>query len=161
MQGTTLLWGTANPEGMRNYSGVYLNTDDIRDMIAQVEDSNRKGDPMPVHVEHKGVCVGRVLTAWEHQGSLECVLSLNNSVLEGSIGSEFVRAGICRDLSMGYTLSMQQSSDGGIQMGKKRLKEISIVKRGARPRCHIHGVAAASQHAAASPAGAIRKKNAT
>jgi hypothetical protein len=161
MQGTTLLWGTANPVGMRDYSGVYLNTDDIRDMITQVEDSNRKGDPMPVHVDHKGVCVGRVITAWEHQGSLECVLALNNGVLEGSIGSEFVRSGICRDLSMGYTLSMQQSDNGGIQVGKKRLKEISIVKRGARPKCHIHGVAAASPFAPASSAGAIRKKNAT
>lgn len=159
MQGTTLLWGTANPEGMRNYSGVYLNAEDIRDMIVQVEDSNRQGTPMPVHVEHKGVCVGRVLTAWEHRGSLECVLALDDRVLEGSIGSEFVRAGICRDLSMGYTLSMEQSDNGSVQVGKKRLREISIVKRGARPRCHIHGVS--SPPAPALPLGAIRKKTAT
>jgi hypothetical protein len=143
MQGTTLLWGTANPEGMRNYNGVYLSTDDIRDMIVQVDESNRRGNPMPVHVEHKGVSVGRVLTAWEHQGSLECVLELNDRVLEGSIGSEFVRAGICRDLSMGYTLDVKHSDKGKkdiLLWGRKRLKEISIVKRGARPRCHIHGV---------------------
>jgi hypothetical protein len=143
MQGTTLLWGTANPEGMRNYTGVYLSTDDIRDMIVQVDESNRRGNPMPVHVEHKGVSVGRVLTAWEHQGSLECVLELNDRVLEGSIGSEFVRAGICRDLSMGYTLDVKHSDKGKkdiLLWGRKRLKEISIVKRGARPRCHIHGV---------------------
>ena len=98
---------------------------------------------MPVHVEHKGVSVGRVLTAWEHQGSLECVLELNDRVLEGSIGSEFVRAGICRDLSMGYTLDVKHSDKGKkdiLLWGRKRLKEISIVKRGARPRCHIHGV---------------------
>jgi len=143
MQGTTLLWGTANPEGMRNYNGVYLSTDDIRDMIVQVDESIRRGNPMPVHVEHKGVSVGRVLTAWEHQGSLECVLELNDRVLEGSIGSEFVRAGICRDLSMGYTLDVKHSDKGKkdiLLWGRKRLKEISIVKRGARPRCHIHGV---------------------
>jgi hypothetical protein len=128
---------------MRNYNGVYLSTDDIRDMIVQVDESNRRGNPMPVHVEHKGVSVGRVLTAWEHQGSLECVLELNDRVLEGSIGSEFVRAGICRDLSMGYTLDVKHSDKGKkdiLLWGRKRLKEISIVKRGARPRCHIHGV---------------------
>ena len=139
MQGTTLLWGTANPEGMQNYKGVYLSKEDITDMIQQVNESNRRGEPMPVHVEHKGVCVGRVLTAWEHNGALDCVLSLDNRVLEGAIGSEFVRTGICRDLSMGYTLSLEQS-DSGINVGRKTLKEISIVKRGARPSCHIHGV---------------------
>jgi hypothetical protein len=141
MASTTLLWGTANPEGMRNYQGVYLSADDIQDMIGQVNHANQSGIPTPVHVEHKGVQVGRVVSAWEHQGMLECVLELNNRVLEGAIGSEFVRAGLCRDLSLGYTVSLEQS-DSGIKVGKKVLKEISIVAKGARPRCHIHGVSA-------------------
>jgi hypothetical protein len=136
---STLLWGTANPEGMQNYQGVYLSAEDIQDMIDQVNSANKRGDPTPVHVEHKGVQVGRVVTVWEHQGKLECVLEINNKVLEGSIGSEFVRSGICRDLSLGYTVSLEQS-DSGIKVGKKVLKEISVVKKGARPRCHIHGV---------------------
>ena len=136
----TLLWGTANPEGMQNYKGVYLSSEDIHDMIAQVNNANHRGDPTPVHVEHKGVQVGRVVTAWEHLGKLECVLELNNRVLEGAIGSEFVKSGICRDLSLGYTVSLEQS-DSGIKVGKKVLKEISVVKKGARPSCHIHGVA--------------------
>ena len=139
MAGTTLLWGTANPEGMRNYEGVYLNQSDVVDMIKQVETANSKGDHMPVHVEHKGVTVGRVVSAWEHGGKLECLLELNNRVLEGAIGSEFVRTGICRDLSLGYTVSLEQS-DAGIKVGQKILKEISVVKKGARPSCHIHGV---------------------
>jgi hypothetical protein len=136
---STLLWGTANPEGMQNYQGVYLSAEDIQDMIDQVNSANNRGDPTPVHVEHKGVQVGRVVTVWEHQGKLECVLEINNKVLEGSIGSEFVRSGICRDLSLGYTVSLEQS-DSGIKVGKKVLKEISVVKKGARPRCHIHCV---------------------
>ena len=136
---TTLLWGTANPEGLTDYEGLYLSRDDITEMIRQIDEASTKGEPMPVHVEHKGVAVGRVLTAWEHNGALDCVLALDNRVLEGAIGSEFVRSGICRDLSMGYTLSLEQSAKG-INVGKKRLKEISIVKRGARPSCHIHGV---------------------
>jgi len=137
--GNTLLWGTANPEGMKNYRGVYLSSDDIKDMIAQVNNANTIGQPMPVHVEHKGVQVGRVVSAWEHGGKLECVLELNNKVLEGAIGSEFVKSGICRDLSLGYTVSLEQS-ECGIKVGKKVLKEISVVGKGARPSCHIHGV---------------------
>jgi hypothetical protein len=135
----TLLWGTANPEGMQNYQGVYLNEEDIQDMINQVESANASTQKIPVHVEHKGIEVGHVVSAWSHQGKLECVLALNNRVLEGSLGSEFVRTGICRDLSLGYDVSLEQSH-AGIKVGKKRLKEISIVKKGARPRCHIHGV---------------------
>ncbi len=143
MAGTTLLWGTANPEGMRDYEGVYLNQSDVADMITQVETANSKGDHMPVHVEHKGVTVGRVVSAWEHAGKLECLLELNTRVLEGAIGSEFVRTGICRDLSLGYTVSLEQS-DAGIKVGRKLLKEISVVKKGARPSCHIHGVSSSS-----------------
>jgi len=143
MAGTTLLWGTANPEGMRNYEGVYLNQSDVSDMIKQVDEANTRGEHMPVHVEHKGVTVGRVVSAWEHGGKLECLLELNNRVLEGAIGSEFVRTGICRDLSLGYTVSLEQS-DAGIKVGRKLLKEISVVKKGARPSCHIHGVSSSS-----------------
>ena len=135
----TLLWGTANPEGMKNYHGIYLNQQDIADMIDQVNDANSKSSKIPVLVEHKGVEIGHVVSAWEHGGKLECVLALNNKVLEGSLGSEFVKSGICRDLSLGYDVSLEQSK-AGIKVGKKKIKEISIVKKGARPRCHIHGV---------------------
>lgn len=135
----TLLWGTANPEGMQNYKGVYLNEEDIQDMIAQVDSANHAASKIPVLVEHKGIQVGHVVSAWNHGGKLECVLALDNKVFEGSIGSEFVKTGICKDLSLGYDVSLE-NSQSGIKVGKKRLKEISIVKKGARPRCHIHGV---------------------
>lgn len=137
----TLLWGTANPEGMQNYQGIYLNQEDIHDMIAQVNTASESSKKIPVHVEHKGVEIGHVVSAWEHRGKLECVLAIDEKVLEGSLGSEFVRSGICRDLSLGYDVSLEQSK-AGIKVGKKKIKEISIVKKGARPRCHIHGVSA-------------------
>jgi len=137
----TLLWGTANPEGMHNYKGIYLNQEDIADLIHQVNEASKKSEKIPVLVEHKGIEIGHVVSAWEYGGKLECVLALNNKVLEGSLGSEFVRSGICRDLSLGYDVSLEQSR-AGIKVGKKKIKEISIVKRGARPRCHIHGVSA-------------------
>lgn len=138
-QNHTLLWGTANPEGMENYHGIYLNQEDIRDIISQISEANHSENRIPVLVEHKGVQIGHVVSAWEHAGKLECVLALNERVLEGSLGSEFVRSGICKDLSLGYDVSLEQSQ-AGIKVGRKKIKEISIVKRGARPRCHIHGV---------------------
>lgn len=142
MSTKSLLWGTANPEGMGpDYNGVYLTSVDVRRMVDQINESRTAGDNIPVHIEHKGVQVGRVVSAWEHNNTLQCVLELDETVLEGAIGGEFVRAGICKDLSLGYTVDMMHSktSNGRINVNNKRLKEISIVRKGARKNCHIHG----------------------
>ncbi len=141
MDTTTLLWGTANPEGMSNdYQGIYLNKDDIQSMVRQVEAANRRAEKIPVHLEHKGVPVGHVVSAWAHNDTLECVLQLNENTLEGSIGSEFVRKGICNELSLGYTVELKNSDNGQMKVANKMLKEISVVKKGARNHCHIHAV---------------------
>jgi len=135
----TLIWGTANPEGLANsYNGVYLNREDIASMVTQVNAANSSGEPIPVHLEHKGIQLGHVVSAWEHNGTLQCVLELNERVLEGSISKEFVRSGIVKDLSLGYSVDMQQSKKHGIKTNNKILKEISMVKTGARRHCHIH-----------------------
>ena len=135
-----VLWGTANPEGMINdYQGLFLNKDDIRCMVDQVESANREGRAIPVHLEHKGVPVGKVVSAWEHKDTLQCVLQLDEGVFEGSIGSEFVRKGICNELSLGYAVELQNSATG-ISAVRKSLKEISVVKKGARHHCQIHAV---------------------
>ena len=141
---TSLLWGTANPEGLGpDYNGVYLTSTDVRSMVEQIGEARREGKEIPVHIEHKGVGVGRVVSAWEHNNTLQCVLELDESVFEGAIGGEFVRSGICKDLSLGYTVDMTHSKnkDGKIRTKNKRLREISIVKKGARSKCHIHGYA--------------------
>jgi hypothetical protein len=139
----TLVWGTANPEGLKDsYRGVYLNASDIRNMVEQVASANVAGERIPVKLEHTGVPLGRVVSAWENQGKLDCVLELDEGVLEGSIGAEFVRTGICKDLSLGYTVTMEQSKNGPMQSRTKRLNEISIVVKGARKRCNVHGFSA-------------------
>lgn len=135
----TLLWGTANPEGMQDYHSIYLNQQDISDVIGQINEAGARSKKIPVHMEHKGIEIGHVVSAWEHGGKLECVLALDNKVLEGSFGSEFVRQGIIKDLSLGYDVSLEHSG-AGVKVGRVKIKEISIVKKGARPRCHIHGV---------------------
>lgn len=138
---STLVYGTANPEGLKgSYSGVYLNMQDISSMVDQVKDANASGKPIPVKLEHTGVPMGRVVSAWENKGTLECVLEINEGVLEGSIGAEFVRTGICKDLSLGYTVEMEQSKNGRIQSKRKKLNEVSVVVKGARKNCNVHGV---------------------
>jgi len=141
----TLLWGTANPEGMDNqYQGIYLNKNDVQSMVQQVEAANRRGEPIPVHLEHKGVPVGHVVSAWAHRDTLQCVLRLDERVLEGAIGGEFVRQGICKELSLGYAVDLQNSAEG-FRAVRKQLKEISVVKKGARHHCQIHAVGATGE----------------
>lgn len=142
-RGNTLVWGTANPEGMQDsYRGIYLNQSDIASMVGQVNDANSKGVPIPVKLEHSGASLGRVVSAWQNQGRLECVLEVDENTLEGSIGSAFVRSGICKDLSLGYTVEMEQSKGGAAQSRSKRLNEVSLVVKGARRHCHVKGVSA-------------------
>jgi hypothetical protein len=140
----TLIWGTANPEGLQNsYKGVYLNANDVTSMVEQVKTANARGEVIPVKLEHTGVPLGKVVSAWENQGRLDCVLEIDERVLEGSISAEFVRTGICQDLSLGYTMTMEQSKSG-LQSRTKRLNEISIVVKGARKKCKVHGFSARS-----------------
>ena len=139
MEKTTLLWGTANPEGVDSSDGIFLSKSDIKDMIAQIEAKQRRGERIPVHVEHAGVSIGHVVSAWEHAEKMEIVLALNENVLEGSLGSEFVRTGMCKDLSLGYEVAIENSIRG-VKAKRKDLKEVSIVKRGARRACRIKGV---------------------
>ena len=139
----TLVWGTANPEGLSDsYRGVYLNGDDITSMIEQVgaANSSKEGGGIPVKLEHAGVALGRVVSAWKNQGRLECVLEIDERVLEGSIGAEFIRSGVCKDLSLGYTVEMEQSKTGSMQSRRKKLNEVSIVVKGARNKCNVHGI---------------------
>ena len=136
-----LVWGTANPEGLKDsYRGVYLNRSDIAGMVEQVQASNARGAPIPVKLEHAGAPMGRVVSAWESGGCLECVLEVDETTLEGSIGSAFVRAGVCKDLSLGYTVDMEQSGGGKFESRRKRLNEVSMVVKGARHNCHVRGV---------------------
>ena len=134
-----LLWGTANPEGLQSSSGMYLSDTDIHSIVKQIERAYAKEQPIPVHIEHKGVAVGHVVTGWAHNRRLECVLQLDGNVLEGAIGGEFIKNKVCKDLSLGYMVTMRKDTKGDLIVDGKELKEISVVKKGAREKCHIHG----------------------
>jgi hypothetical protein len=140
MSKNLLLWGQANPEAMSdNYKGVYLNTEDMQDMVRQIDESRARGEKIPVKIEHTGDGIGHVVSAWIHNKALQCILELDHSTLESSIGQELVRSGLVKELSLGYLLDIQQTK-AGFDTKSKFLKEISLVKKGAREKCKILGI---------------------
>lgn len=140
MSKNMLLWGQANPEAMSdNYKGVYLNTEDMMDMVKQIDESRARGEKIPVKIEHTGDGIGHVVSAWIHNKTLQCILELDHSTLESSIGQELVKSGIIQELSLGYLLDIQQTK-AGFDTKSKFLKEISLVKKGAREKCKILGI---------------------
>ena len=130
------LWGTANPPGESDgYNGLFLTEADIRSVV---QDQSLNG--LPVKIEHKGIQVGKVVTAWNNNGKLDLLIDVDEQVLEGDVVSRFVRNKVCNDLSLGYTVGLQYSETAKTYTpSKKTFNEVSIVRSGAREKCHIHG----------------------
>ena len=129
-----LVWGTANPAGeSESYNGLRLRQNDISGLL--------RGDGLvgtPVKIEHKSLCVGQVLSAWSNQGKLDMLLRIDDVGLEGSILKQYVLGGTCQDLSLGYSVDVRHSTTSHEIKYLKVVKEVSIVRRGAREMCHIH-----------------------
>lgn len=152
------MWGTANPCGEENetYKGLYLRHRDIDSFIQEMPGK-------PVKVEHTGPPVGQVVHAWRNQSNgLDCILEINRQAicpqraphtphpvlrgcpprtrrddsLDGSVIASLIDARCAKDLSLGYRVRMDMSSNGAHL--EKEVVEVSIVKRGLRPHCHIH-----------------------
>lgn len=130
-----LLWGTVNPDGESNaHTGVLLRQQDIADIAATASLVGK-----PVKLEHKGDAVGRVVSAWQNNNRLDCILRIDNNI-PGLFAQNFVTSGRCKELSLGYTIQMQHS-DGQLRGGTKTVHEVSLVKKGARHECNIRGFA--------------------
>lgn len=129
-----LVWGTANPVGVADssYAGIYLTDKDIDSIVP-----NMIG--MPVKIEHKGRDVGKVVSAWKHDGRMDLVLSLDGQSLESRLVSELVQRKKAKDLSLGYMVQMSKGVDGKMMASDKKVVEVSIVVEGARENCHIRG----------------------
>ena len=130
------VWGTANPPGESDaYNGLFLTDADIKGVV---HDQSLNG--LPVKIEHKGIQVGKVVTAWNNNGKLDLLIDVDERVLEGDVVSRFVRNKVCNDLSLGYTVGLQYSEAAKTYTpSKKTFNEVSIVRTGAREKCHIHG----------------------
>ena len=108
-----LVYGTCNPVGYgdENYHGLYLTDRDIDEIIPSMTN-------IPVKIEHKGGDVGKVVSAWKHaSGRMDLVLEIDGTTLESAFGREFVKRGLCKDLSLGYNVQMSRS-EGGIIRAK-------------------------------------------
>ena len=92
-----------------------------------------------VKTEHAGNAVGKVVSSFlDDRGTLQCVMQVDESTVEGALVSGFVRDGIAADLSLGYTVDIRHSQhSNSLKACGKNLLEVSIVRRGARDGCHI------------------------
>jgi len=130
-----LVYGTCNPAGENDaHTGVYLRKSDISRLVqsgALLE--------LPVKIEHTGVSVGKVISAWEHADRLDCVFRIDDNSIDSIFAQEFVRNRKCQELSLSYNVTMQHSEEGVLSGGRKELIEVSIVRHGARNDCNIHG----------------------
>lgn len=137
-----LVWGTANPRGVsgtKSSESAFLSTREVE--LAAVDILGKS-----VLCEHSGSEIGSVVSAWVYNGELQCVFNIHNSV-NGALASEFVRTGRCRELSLGYTMDVRMSkTDHGhrLRFGDKKMKELSLVVKGARHDCNIHAYTSAA-----------------
>ena len=130
-----LLLGCCNPAGEGSqYNGLYYTASELESIV-------REGQlhGVDVKTEHAGNAIGKVVSSFlDDQGTLQCVMQVDESTVEGALVSGFVRDGIAADLSLGYTVDIRHSQHtNALKAGSKNLLEVSIVRRGARDGCHI------------------------
>lgn len=130
-----LVWGTVNPEGEKDtHTGVLLRERDIEDLSHTNALVGK-----PVKIEHQGGDVGRIIHAWKHDNRLDCVMEIDRDTAESLFAQSFIRMGKTPELSLGYSVTMQQSENGTINGGTKEVLEVSLVRKGARHNCHVRG----------------------
>eukprot|EP00960_Hanusia_phi_P060197 764432-Hanusia_phi.AAC.5 len=111
-----LIYGVANPQGEHgNYNGLYLRDVEINDMV-----KNRSLIGKPVKIEHKGVDVGKIVSAFkDEQGQLVCVLEIEDNEIEGAVARRWVQDGTIKDLSLGYLVNVDKKDDRLKAVGKE------------------------------------------
>lgn len=129
-----LIHGTCNPVGEEDgYGGVYLSKSDLQEIV---RDKTLEGKP--VLMEHGGDALGHVKTAWLYRDQLDVIVEVDRSKFAGRLAGTFVEIGALKDFSLGYKVNM---SAGGNVSGSKKMVELSLVKKGARPNCQIKNIA--------------------
>ena len=138
-----LVAGIVNPPPVADpsYAGVYFAERD--DMPAQARALANK----PLRVEHGDVEVGRVLNGWQDKrtGALCALAEIDVSKLPGALAATAVTKGRFGQFSLGYSSRLVRQERGHVVATDKRVLELSLVKQGARPNCHI------AAHTAAHP----------
>lgn len=129
-----LIWSTVNPEGEHEtYQGFYLNQRDIDDCVA-----HNKLVGCPVKIEHKGAAIGNVVSAWKSGSKLDCLMDIDDDMFRSQVVQEYIRQGRVSECSLGYKVNFQASASRGARTTHKEFVEVSLVKKGDRPKCKIH-----------------------
>ena len=125
--------GVCNPTGEEDsYNGLYMTATELSEIV---RDSKMRN--LPVKTEHGGSDVGHVVTSFlDAGGNLNCVMQLGTSSVAAALAQGFVRDGLAVDLSLGYTVDIQ-NTDNSLQAMQKKIVEVSLVRKGARSGCHI------------------------
>jgi hypothetical protein len=124
-----LIHGTISPGESDDHVGVYLRERDLEELVQSNELVG-----LPVRIEHGTSNVGTIISAWKNGSNLDAVLRIDNNSIESMIASSCVQLGKCQELSLGYVVEMEMSENGLLSGGKKRVTEVSIVKKGTRSR---------------------------
>ena len=131
-----LICGCINPPPVSDpeYEGVYFSLKD--DMQAQAASMGG----IPILVEHSTHKVGSILSAWTNRqdGCMYALAELDVKSPGGAVAAQYVKQGGLGELSMGYTQTMMKCSQTGrFKPVKKLIREVSLVRKGARPGCII------------------------
>ena len=129
-----LICGRCNPppENDPNYRGVYFAAKD--DMQAHA--AGMGGTPL--RVEHTTKPVGSVLSAWTAEdGSMYALAEIDVQHPTGAVAAACVHAGRFSEFSLGYTSRMSRDTSGRLHVDCKKIRELSLVRVGARPNCKI------------------------
>lgn len=145
-----LVVGVCNPAGEADgYNGLYLTQ---VEMERVVRDGAMRD--LPVMAEHSGSAIGSVISTFlDDRGQLNCVMQLETDSLPADLTREFIRKGIAADLSLGYTVDIQNRDDK-LHAAAKKIVEVSIVRKGAREGCHITAFERDPQNVVYKPADA-------
>eukprot|EP00960_Hanusia_phi_P065502 766114-Hanusia_phi.AAC.8 len=138
-----LICGIANPRGEGDdYNGLHLKDSEIDEVVQA-----REMIGLPVKIEHKGIGIGTVVSAFKDgDGRLNCVMEINRDEVEGAIAQEWIHDSTASELSLGYVVDIEQSDPAVLQAvsgkplraGRKKILEVSIVRKGAREGCRIY-----------------------
>jgi hypothetical protein len=142
-----LICGQVNPAPIQDedYHGVYFAARD------DLEGKTRRLQGTPLRVEHAGTLhVGQVLQGWvdKRTGAAWALAEIDVSSVHGALTAAAVQQGAFREFSLGYSSKIQRNpATGRLEASNKEIKELSIVKSGARPNCVIAAHAGATRSA--------------
>ena len=125
---TKLGIGVVHPEGENDdYDGLYYRKKELEGLAKELIGK-------PLRIEHLPEGVGTIRSAWVGSKTPELyALFETNDDFKGLLAKNLIEKGLCKDLSLGHQVLVDQKR----VVGKKAV-EVSICEQGARPNTHIY-----------------------